>query len=377
VYLFLFNIVSDRYRCTRAVAFYSDVIEASVFGLYAQRSLSLHSGVGAATCISDVYRCFHSKVARTAIAIAAIGCLRLSAMAIAACMLILCANDAYMPRVFGSSCFAYQHPIASMECPSCKSLQGQGFWMKSQWKAKNPMVENCFNCCIGCSPKAFAPELPLLGYQTIECPICKQQKGRKSWKPSQWKEKNPIVPWYFNCCKECDSEAFHLDKRALQSQWFGIVGLVAQVKDEPTQIMQAFISDWLQRLPRHVRQELSHRGSLDKTYGRSYDPGNWVYYLAMKFLVPELLDYEAWNNETVGDIWESLLGATEDGGFARWMRRYLKECVAFFQLVTPETFNSLWYTHGRRVTYDMFQVWLWTEGMLDSPDGSNWVIPKG
>jgi succinate dehydrogenase hydrophobic anchor subunit len=89
VYLFIFSIVSDRYRCIRAVAFFSDVIEAIVFWLYAQRSLSLHSGVGAGTCISDVYRCYHVKVARSAIAIAAIGRLRLSAMAIAACMVIL------------------------------------------------------------------------------------------------------------------------------------------------------------------------------------------------------------------------------------------------------------------------------------------------
>jgi hypothetical protein len=92
VYLFLFSIISDRYRCIRADAFFGDVIDACVFGLYAQRSLSLHQGVGAVTCLSDVYRCFHSKVVRTAIAIAGIGRLRLSAMAIAACMLILRAN---------------------------------------------------------------------------------------------------------------------------------------------------------------------------------------------------------------------------------------------------------------------------------------------
>jgi hypothetical protein len=93
VYLLLFNIVSDRYRCLRAVAFFSDVIDACVFGLYAQRSLSLHSGVGAVTCISDVYRCFHAMVARTAIALAAIGRLRLTAMAIAACIVILRATS--------------------------------------------------------------------------------------------------------------------------------------------------------------------------------------------------------------------------------------------------------------------------------------------
>jgi succinate dehydrogenase hydrophobic anchor subunit len=92
VYLFLFSIVSDRYRCILAVALFSDFIDACVLGMFAQRSLSLHSGVGAATCISDVYRCFHSKVARTAIAIAAIGRLRLSAMAIAGCMVILSAT---------------------------------------------------------------------------------------------------------------------------------------------------------------------------------------------------------------------------------------------------------------------------------------------
>ena len=77
------------------------IIDACVFGLYAQRSLSLHSGVGVVTCISDVYRCFHSKVARTTIAIVAIGRLRLSAMAIAACMLSLratCCLECFGPR---------------------------------------------------------------------------------------------------------------------------------------------------------------------------------------------------------------------------------------------------------------------------------------
>jgi hypothetical protein len=86
---FLFSIISDRYRCIWAIAFFSDVIDACVFGLYAQRSLSLHSGVGAVTCISDVYRCFHDKVARTAIGIAA-------------CMLILratCCLEFFGPRI--------------------------------------------------------------------------------------------------------------------------------------------------------------------------------------------------------------------------------------------------------------------------------------
>jgi hypothetical protein len=215
----------------------------------------------------------------------------------------------------------------------------------------------------------------MLGFQlsTIKCPNCKLDKGKNSWMKSQWKQSNPIVPCYYNCCKDCDSEAFVPDKLALQSQWFMILVSLCQVKDEPTQIMQAFISDWMERLPRYVRKELSYRGYLD-IHGGSYDPGNWIYYLAMKFLLPDLLDYEGWNNQTVGDIWESLLGSTEDGGFAKWMRRYLKQCVHFFELVTPEKFNSLWYSHGRRVTFETFQEWLWDEKLLDITDGSTWVF---
>jgi hypothetical protein len=247
--------------------------------------------------------------------------------------------------------------------------------MKSQWRARNPMIEKWFNCCIGCNPKGFVPELPLLGLQTLECPKCKMQKGRKSWMPSQWAKKDPIVPMYYKCCKECDREAFLPTKGALQAQWFEIMGTVAQVRDGPTQIMQEFISDWMQRLLRRVCKELSHRGCLNIDGGK-YDPGNWIYYLGRKFLLPELLACENWNNETVGDIWESLLASTEDGGFAMWMRRYLTDCVAFFELVTPERFDSLWTSHGRSITFDSFQEWLSSEGLLAVSDGSTWIVQK-
>jgi hypothetical protein len=52
---------------------------------------------------------------------------------------------------------------------------------------------------------------------------------------------------------------FISDKGAIQSQWFVI--------DEPTQVMQAFISDWMER-------ELSYRGCLVLDE-------NWIDYLAM------------------------------------------------------------------------------------------------
>jgi hypothetical protein len=52
---------------------------------------------------------------------------------------------------------------------------------------------------------------------------------------------------------------FISDKGAIQSQWFVI--------EEPPQMMQAFISDWMER-------ELSYRGCLELD-------GNWIDYLAM------------------------------------------------------------------------------------------------
>ena len=56
-------------------------------------------------------------------------------------------------------------------------------------------------------------------------------------------------------------ERFISDKGAIQSQWF-----VAQVKDEPTQTMQAFISD-------DVRKELC--GYIEQD-GDSFDPVSGV-----------------------------------------------------------------------------------------------------
>ena len=39
-----------------------------------------------------------------------------------------------------------------------------------------------------------------------------------------------------------------------------------------------------------------------------FDPGNWLYTVAMKVLFRQVLVENGWNEETVGDIVESLLG---------------------------------------------------------------------
>ena len=43
-------------------------------------------------------------------------------------------------------------------------------------------------------------------------------------------------------------------------------------------------------------------------YEKVFDPGNYVYDLGTRLLWPQLRKENHWNAETVGDIWESLLG---------------------------------------------------------------------
>ena len=53
----------------------------------------------------------------------------------------------------------------------------------------------------------------------------------------------------------------------------------------------------------HSRDRCS---SVDKLY---HDPGNWIYALAMRMMWPDFLDAsQPYNNETIGDIFEGILG---------------------------------------------------------------------
>ena len=81
-----------------------------------------------------------------------------------------------------------------------------------------------------------------------------------------------------------------------------------------------FIYQWME-LPRKVRKLYSYNGAIrcqDDSDPRHYfckiddqhyfDPTNWVYALAMRIMMPELMKEVHWNNETKGDIFESILG---------------------------------------------------------------------
>ena len=89
-----------------------------------------------------------------------------------------------------------------------------------------------------------------------------------------------------------------------------------------------FVEKWMQ-LPAETRKDLSHHGAIrsqsewhprpwrDELLGDTFDPGNFVYGLALHFLVPQLRNRKKydWNEETLGDIIESVL-AVGLGGHA-------------------------------------------------------------
>ena len=74
-------------------------------------------------------------------------------------------------------------------------------------------------------------------------------------------------------------------------------------------------------LPRAIRQEYSYSGAVRCRYSSDpqhyhctfekqayFDPSNWVYAMALRLITPKLVQEVEWNNETKGDIVESILG---------------------------------------------------------------------
>ena len=81
-----------------------------------------------------------------------------------------------------------------------------------------------------------------------------------------------------------------------------------------------FVYRWME-LPRKVRKVYSYNGAIrcrDDSDPKHYfcqvdkqsyfDPTNWVYALTMRLMMPHMMKDIEWNNETKGDIFESILG---------------------------------------------------------------------
>ena len=81
-----------------------------------------------------------------------------------------------------------------------------------------------------------------------------------------------------------------------------------------------FVYRWME-LPRRVRKVYSYNGAIRCRDGSDpkhyfcqidkqhyFDPTNWMYALTMRLMMPQMMKEVGWNNETKGDIFESILG---------------------------------------------------------------------
>ena len=104
----------------------------------------------------------------------------------------------------------------------------------------------------------------------------------------------------------------HVPKEALD-----LIELLIHFRSD---MCSSFVYKWME-LPRRVRKEYSYNGAIkcrdfsDPKHDfcqierqHYFDPTNWVYALTMRLMMPKMMKEVNWNNETKGDIFESILG---------------------------------------------------------------------
>ena len=121
----------------------------------------------------------------------------------------------------------------------------------------------------------------------------------------------------------------------------------------------AFLYQWMD-LPRRTRKLYSYNGAIrcqDNSDPRHYhckiddqhyfDPTNWVYALAMRIMMPEMMKEVHWNNETKGDIFESILGCNYlvSHGFTASSKRRLTSLETHIGAVSAIFEAFAWFTH--------------------------------
>ena len=164
----------------------------------------------------------------------------------------------------------------------------------------------------------------------MQCPECRELRYKRDWKPSQWIACQPVIN-DFTCCKICSPECYivsgHLEAEALTL----CKSLYNRYRTEITTELtinfrfRQFIDTWVTTLEYSTRKHWSHSGALrmpnfsrEEEAGlpkpwskdqrlqtdRYFDPGSWHYKVSMGVVLGEM----PYNEETVGDIVESLLG---------------------------------------------------------------------
>ena len=156
----------------------------------------------------------------------------------------------------------------------------------------------------------------------MECPACQQTRYSKEWTPSQWRAWTAVANGY-DRCKPCQSIWLRAPSAPVERDETTRYLATIRMMREKTNVVvwQDFLMQYMTHLGHDYRKSLSHSGALycrddtdpvhwncRDTQVRYFDPGNYVYYIAFLSIFEELLRHNGWNQQTCGDIFESLLG---------------------------------------------------------------------
>lgn len=169
----------------------------------------------------------------------------------------------------------------------------------------------------------------------MQCPICRELRYSKEWKPSQWSAWRAEVN-EFNCCKVCSEDGYvakslEEQKEATQRVHKLYDTFMFCTTNGWRPHLKLFLEYWVASSHR-LRKYLSYYGAIKRSiYSRHggqvltlpdhganpwgdkckfidpndyFDPGNWHYNICIVLLFGDV----PWNAETVGDIVESILG---------------------------------------------------------------------
>jgi hypothetical protein len=220
-----------------------------------------------------------------------------------------------------------------MQCPICNKLRYSREWKPSQWKQEKAVTDR-FNCCKDCNSEGvFSEGVIAMGRDdvvtgAIQCPICNTLSYKSQWKPSQWKHGKAVTD-RFNCCKDCNSEGVYATTDDVVTAFREL----QQARKDITKVYPGkqgfddFIVDWMTNKSALERKNLSYHGNITGDRMKTlvpqtpsgerqhfalppdgFDCGNWTYSAGMKMISTSLVIENGWNQETVGDIWESILG---------------------------------------------------------------------
>ena len=137
-----------------------------------------------------------------------------------------------------------------------------------------------------------------------------------------------------------------------------------------------FVYAWME-LPHVVRKEYSYNGAIrcrrpsDPCHyqcpiekERYFDPTNFVYAITMLLMMPNMMQEVNWNNETKGDIFESIMGCAylvHNG-----LMTHDVDALKKHSGIVSAIFESFaWHTYQLCVTVDHKKILVWVKWILD------------